>query len=64
MWDITFGSKKRRGSIENHVPAYANVLWLDGSVSSVHGKGFGAIGLPYVPEGYDFTPPVYPTIGN
>ncbi len=67
MWDVSFASenatsKLGHGHIANHFPNHANVLWLDGSVSPVLIDAFGAKGLPHVPEGIAYTPPVYPPI--
>jgi len=63
MWDITSwsidaqGEPDFRDGLFNHIPSGANVLWMDGTVTFVKYEAFAASGLPFRPEGIEFSEP-------
>ena len=69
MWDLNGGlteynqsqsplfSAGLRGVFPNHIPGPENVLWLDGSVTSMAASRWAGLNLPYRPQGIAYDDP-------
>ena len=58
LWSIDAqGKPDFRNGLFNHIPGGANVLWMDGTVTFMKYQEFAASGLPFRPEGIEFTEP-------
>lgn len=59
MWDL--GGRPTKVV---HIPASANVVWMDGSVTLMRIEQFAGINLPYAPGGINYVEPPEPPSQN